>query len=411
MQSERGSRKTEGIAGIPEVDFRPSYGFAQHEPLSTKLIRGDLGEFAFTDHAKIQEILTDLFVSGEMARSMFHYPEDGVDPARESQRKLLELQRSDTPILFHIEGSNGLLRDVIATAGTRRVWGIGISFPNARNFTQDTSTMAWGNVPVPMGVSLDESFEIAKSRNALPKKGEIAYYVNTPNIQGDSASLDALDDFAKFCADRRYKFIIDEGFAYKSSAARLVEEYGETVAVLRTFSKEAGFPGIRVGIGIVPDKWARRVEDPSRKPEFYLPGPTQLFINALSNPDFLGPYLDEREAKKAEDTKLMEEVLKEWNIDFLKPRGSAPLFVVYGEKGNFCEKAKFAGVSLTPGSVYRRTSPWEMSDRYGRLVVPDDRSLYQHIAKRLDAAKNAGDVFVDSLQIDHKRKRGSSRSF
>lgn len=112
---------------------------------------------------------------------------------------------------------------------------------------------------VPM-TETDKSWEVdfVKIKNAITPKTKVILLCSPNNPTGKIYSEDELKEFCRLAKENNIFLVIDEAYNYLVYNRNFVSplsypEYADNVIIARTFSKEFGMCGWRVGYAIVPE--------------------------------------------------------------------------------------------------------------------------------------------------------------
>ncbi len=353
------------------------------------------GESRFGEIPQYSSIRRELELSGAFAEAARRYPKESLENSKRYVRERFGIGE-DPYITFSGGGSDEILERTVywlLNPSKTQVWGIPPHFPDTANFInrfRDRTSrgpvgenILYAPVPVPLDTTLGEKLEIAMDRvtrarvemvgKARGNRGSAAYYFdNGNNPTGSTASLQEVEKFVSFCAERKMKVIISEAqgdaFEDNQSAIRLTEKY-DNLIVLRSLSKLGGLPGERIGYAVMSKTLGESFKSVER--DYPIDGPKTLLIGELMKNEILLPHFaNKREEIKEAKTLLMQAFDME-GVSYLPTDPRVPLITIKGKTDQLYPRLLQLGVATTSGADYADTSNPQLGHRYVRLALPE----------------------------------------
>ncbi|MDO5532159.1 histidinol-phosphate transaminase [Sutterella sp.] len=209
------------------------------------------------------------------------------------------------------------------------------------------------------------SMDIPAMREAaakVAKKGfAIVYFVNPNNPTSTIADSEALFDWIRsnpkntiFLVDEAYgEFVDDKSFR---STMELVAAGQKNVIVLKTFSKIYAMAGLRLGYAYAAADTAKLVHDHIAYDFFQNVPALEAAISEMNDAEFLKQSRDEN----AESRKIMEDLFKELNLEYLPSQTNFCFFNLKAPLKQFADAMKaehiMVGRPFPPATEWCRIS-------------------------------------------------------
>ncbi len=358
------------------------------------------GESPFGPPSEFEHLFKKSIDEGVLLKSMSEYRLSEPEEAIENVKTRFGLG-GNADVIFSGGGSDEILERLTFMLHhgnrKRRIFGLPPHFPDIVNYTnrihaagKDPQGVIYGPIDAPTRSSITEGLAIAKERRKKNSSQQnITYYISNPgNPLGNTTSLNAIEDFVDFCADRKNPdfVIIDEAFGDvlpdEESAINLIEEKGN-LSVIRSYSKTLGLPGERIGY-MATNKNIGDHYRTFRRP-FDISASQKAAANIISNPEIIDSHLKIVRPKiKALKSEFIDE-LKKNDIEILPTDNRVPIFCIRGKDSNLYENLRKLNLHTVPGHGFYSTNK-EFTNQVVRLNLPKTKQDLEESVKRISFA-------------------------
>lgn len=428
--------------GLRQIEGLPPYTSVSEDGLEKKpLIELIAGESPYGPPKEFLEIfqnpqsLTEFYLSG------MHYEnahEDNTKKTKEYVEEIFGLEPGSTEIFFSGQGSAGLLEKtldllppplkksqlfvlgpcfpfLVSQAKVRGNRGEDIEDPkigsvDLSQIAQDAFYEASmskpraargitfpliGLIKTELNAGADEALEIATERRLTREalRRTVLWYVCNPRTPtGDIATPAAIERFVKFTAEKGDYLLIDEAYgdydSEENSAIKHTQDYPNLI-VTRTLSKGFALPGQRIGYAVMSKEVGESFKRLNNHNPYMTSGPQQYILEKMLKPDVVRNHFEDTivngevvkgvRTKTYEAKKMFVEELRKRGVHVLLTDYKTPIFTIGGSTSGFYQKLLDAGIAGAPGDGFRETHE-EMSDRFVRLMIPEDKNLIPELA-------------------------------
>lgn len=365
-----------------------------------------LGDSPFGPPKELESTLDHLIRNGTMVEAVWRYPPDRFS----EQPTSLVRQRfglSDKPVIvFHSEGSYGLLAKLILelpdlTAEEELgILGIGPQFPNIVGLAEKHGKRGDGTLKFPyssvkpdLNLFLPAKIEALMEQRGNNKGRRFIYIDNPNNPTGDFAYLATIEALVQFAQPHNDVVIVDEAYGDavpdEQSAAHLTEKYNNLI-VVRGIAKIIGAAGARIGYGI----FSREIGEifQSLQLVFGVSGPQQLIINKILRPAVLKPHIESVKQKIRPLKGDLVKGLEKLGIWVAPSHPDVPIMLAVGPVNNFFQRLKRYQIVTERGSDFGATYP--LGDSAVRIRVPGTIEEVNEILQRVEQAIKRITLFI-----------------
>lgn len=411
QEHERNLRPRSALREIPPGDFYVGPGTKIEKEFRNqqRILKFQEGAFPFPPIKKIQEILDESNLTGELLKSILELDSVSDEPFKKNIKKLLEIDRR-TAKKVYIVGSGGGQDEIIERTITQAIDPItsviapAPFYPHVANFVQRNLRMPLIPIEVPLGQPYEDA--VRKTINFCRKKPNkgvttLVFLCVPSSPTGETVDYTLIEELVEV-SDRKDPndpndpkqndiIYIDLGLGFDLELARkLVKLAAKHPNVMIGFSlpsKELGVANLRFGFAVMSKEIGEVYENARRKMD--IPGHTQLIMNKLSDPDIVIPQLKKREAIAAYwKTKLMV-VLAALNhgapypIDSLLTDPKSLVMTLSARKGgNLYKKMVAHDIETAKGSAWSGTHS-QMTDSQVRITPPMNDEDFSEFFRRL----------------------------
>lgn len=366
-----------------------------------KIFHLEEGLAPFRPVEEAQRMLDELYRSGALLESMFHY-EISDEPARQGMRERF----GNIPYLaFSGGGSDEILERVITqlirdpNKEVMRLALIGLTYQHTVNFAGRYGHIGEDidNLVLPiyrftgpdLNVPLKDLIQRAGWRSQSSRAGNTLYYLCNPGTpRGDSVTLEVIEKLA-YSLSKTDMLLVDEAqtdcLPDEQSMTTRLKDHPNTIVVRSVIDKGESMPGIRVGIIAASKEIGERFDIINRL--YPVSALQQAFANvALSKT--MWPYIEKtRKLTLKTKTELLRQ-FDEADIKYLPTDPRVPILTVDGRAEGFHARLLEQGVVTASGKPFALTDE-RMSDRYVRMTIPADIEDIPELVSRISMAKAA----------------------
>lgn len=378
----------------------------------------EAGAAPFGPPPEIEQILDDIRQSKRDIQGLSEYGGVSIQPAIEFVKARFA---TDSHVAFTVPGGYRALEQIFGSLikapnqGTVRVFDIGMDFPGPYKFARRYATeshsrphMPYYTVPAEVGATLNQNLEQAIDMlQHMRLRDFVVVLTNPSSPKGDVADPFLIDRLAYITARRGDLLIIDEVFADaledKKSSIPITEDY-PGIIVIRSLSKEIGFPGARIGYMVMSKELKESYEGILM--EYDLDAHAILIATGifdLNKPHILFNHLQNVREQTAHIKEPFVEGLRASEIYVFQTDNRVPIFFIDGGWDGFCDALASRGVRVARGGGFANTYVSQsthrgiraatiseaLTNKYARVTIPKNREDVPKLIAIFKAAKDA----------------------